>query len=131
MTDVRIGPWNPCSSGAISMRTGSTPKPGRYRFAAILNWKQTAFCALSMAILAFPCRAQKGGYPGSTGPNHGAVGGAVMSGRYKNVPISSSHTESKTLPMFSEDSHPLLREGLTRAPTAAMQDALSAGSAAH
>jgi len=63
---------------------------------AILNWKQAAFCALAMPILAFPCHAQKGGYPGSTGPNHGAVGGAVMSGRYSPVtgPQSTSNTAS-------------------------------------
>lgn len=94
MTDVRIGPWNPCSSGAIARRTGSTPKPGRYRFAAILNLKQTAFCALAMAILAFPCRAQKGGYPGSSGTNHAAVGGPVVSGRYP--PITSPQSTSNT-----------------------------------
>jgi hypothetical protein len=88
MTDVRIGPWNSCSSGAISQRTGSTPKPGRSRLAAILNRKQAAFCALAMAILAFPCRAQKGGYPGSAGPNHGAAGGAVMSGRYPPITVT-------------------------------------------
>jgi hypothetical protein len=94
MTDVRIGPWNPCSSGAIALRTGSTPKPGRYRFAGILNLKQTAFCALAMAILAFPCRAQKGGYPGSSGTNHAAVGGPVVSGRYP--PVTSPQSTSNT-----------------------------------
>src|ERR1700687_5399257 len=97
MTDVRIGPWDPCSSGAIARRTSSTPKPGCHGFVAILNWKQTAFCALAMAILAFPCRAQKGGYPGSTGPNHGAVGGAVMSGRYSPVTGTQSTSNSASL----------------------------------
>ncbi len=94
MKDVRIGSWNPCSSGAISLRTGSTPNPGWYWFVAILNWKQPAFCALAMAILAFPCPAQKGGYPGSSGPNHGAAGGAVVSGRFP--PITSPQSTSNT-----------------------------------
>jgi hypothetical protein len=96
MKAVRIGPWNPCSSRAISRRTGSTPKPGRYRFADILNWKDAAFCALAMAILAFPLRAQKGGYPGSAGPNHGAAGGPIVSSRYPpdTVPLSTPNTPS-------------------------------------
>lgn len=94
MKAVRIGPWNPCSSGAISRRPGSTSNPGRYRFAAILNWKHAPFCALAMVILAFPCRAQKGGYPGSGGTNHGAVGGPLMSSRYPPSSITSSPSKT-------------------------------------
>ena len=78
MKAVHIRPRSPCSSGVLSRRTGSMPKRGRYRFAVILNWKQAAFCALTVAVLAFPCRAQKGGYPGSAKTNQGAAGGSVL-----------------------------------------------------
>jgi tetratricopeptide (TPR) repeat protein len=95
MKALRTGLCNPCSSGAISRRTGSTPKPGRHSFAAILNWKHTALSAMAMTILAFPCRSQKGGYPGSPRTNQGAVGGEVMSGRYP--PTTSSLPASKSV----------------------------------
>jgi len=75
-------------------------KPRGHRFAAILDWKPLASFASAMAILAFPCRAQKGGYPGYAGPNHGAVGGDVVSGRYPPVtassPTSNNPSSSKT-----------------------------------
>ena len=107
MTDARIGRWNPRSTRPISRPTGSAPKPGRCRLAAILNWKQRAVCALAMSILAIPSHAQKGGYPGSTGPNHGAVGGAVMSGRYSPVTGTQSTSNPALLSkggLFTDES---------------------------
>ena len=94
MKDVLIAPWNPHSSGAISRRTGSMRKPSGYGLDAILNWKLHASFTLAIAILALPCRAQKGGYPGYAGPNHGAVGGDVMSGRVP--PVTASTRTSNT-----------------------------------
>jgi tetratricopeptide (TPR) repeat protein len=90
MKVVRIRPWNPYFSRATSRRTGSGLKPGWYRLVAILNWKQATITALAMAILASQGWAQKGGYPGSAGIDHGAAGSAVMSGRYS--PITGNTT---------------------------------------
>jgi tetratricopeptide (TPR) repeat protein len=106
MKAIRTGLWNPCFSEMLSRRTGSIAKSGNFKFAAILNWTRAAFCALAIAILAFPCRAQKGGYPGSTGPNHGAVGGPIMSSRYPpdTVPASTVNTPSRSKPgVFTEE----------------------------
>ena len=103
---VRIGLWNPCFSGALSRQFGSSPKGGRYRFAAILNWKQAVFCALTMAVLAFPCRAQKGGYPGSARTNQGAAGGSGLGLGYPPItgPVPASNTRSPSKPgVFSDE----------------------------
>ena len=81
-------------------------KPGRQSFAAILNWKHAALCALTMTILAFPCRAQKGAYPNSAGPHHGAVGGPVESSRYPPdmVPQPTANAASRSKPgVFTEE----------------------------
>jgi hypothetical protein len=106
MKAIRTALWNPYWIGALSRRTGRTTKPGGYRFASTLNWTQAAFCALAMAILAFPCRAQKVAYPSAAGPNHGAVGGPVVSSRYPpdTVPPSTPNTPSRLKPgVFTEE----------------------------
>lgn len=55
--------------------------------------RQAAFLLTAMLWLASPCPAQKLGYPGSTGPNHAAAGGPIMSSR---VPPSGSGAASST-----------------------------------
>lgn len=60
-------------------------KPDRPLYAALLGWKPAAFCALALAIAAFPCRAQKGGSAGGAGSNHGSMGGGPSVGRYPTI----------------------------------------------
>lgn len=106
MKAIRIWLCNRCLSGALSRRTGRTTKPGRYQFASTPNWTLAVFCALTIASLAFPCRAQKGGYPASPGTNHAAAGGPIMSSRVppETVALPTANGASRLKPgAFTEE----------------------------
>ena len=106
MKAVRIGPWSPCSRRVLSRRAGSMPKRGRCMFVVILNWKQAAFCALTVSVLAFPCRAQKGGYPGSAKTNQGAAGASALGLGYptNTAPGLASNNPSSSKPgVFTDE----------------------------
>lgn len=68
-----------CSIGIIPSRNSHTRKLDCYRPAAILSWKQVAFCALTMVLSAAPFQAQKGA----------PAGGGVAPRRPPNVGITT------------------------------------------
>lgn len=75
MNAAAIPPRASYSGGKASARMARSMRP------AVLFLARAAFFASAALSLAFPCAAQKLGYPGSTGPNHAAAGGPIMSSR--------------------------------------------------